>query len=165
MVVNSRNEILCVRELRRNFMPWKIPGGLSDLGEGIDTAVIREVLEETGNFQSVLAFRHTHNLQFGRSDLYFVCRLTPVEGKDKYGNVVIPEPVPEAGEIEKTAWLPFDEYKAMVKGQDGGTGHPVMQHVLRVFEAENDVQKVMIDSIVPGRKPSPVYMVKPNDNE
>ena len=35
VVVNSREEILCVRELRKNYMPWKVPGGLSELGESI----------------------------------------------------------------------------------------------------------------------------------
>jgi ADP-ribose pyrophosphatase YjhB (NUDIX family) len=48
IVVNSRDEILCVRELRRNFRPWKIPGGLADLGEQLNDAAIREVMEETG---------------------------------------------------------------------------------------------------------------------
>ena len=33
VVVNSRNEILVVKGLRRNYLPWKIPGGLADIGE------------------------------------------------------------------------------------------------------------------------------------
>jgi ADP-ribose pyrophosphatase YjhB (NUDIX family) len=69
-VVNSRNEILCVRELRSNYRKWKIPGGLAELGEQLDEAAIREVLEETGvpcSFMSVLGVRHTHGMQFGRS--------------------------------------------------------------------------------------------------
>jgi hypothetical protein len=47
VVVNSRDEILCVRELRKNYMPWKTPTGLSELGEQIDEAAVREVFEET----------------------------------------------------------------------------------------------------------------------
>ena len=36
VVLNSRNEILCVRELRNNYRPWKLPGGLAELGEQLD---------------------------------------------------------------------------------------------------------------------------------
>ena len=43
VVINSRDEILCVREQRRNYMPWKTPTGLTELGEHIDQAVEREV--------------------------------------------------------------------------------------------------------------------------
>lgn len=164
MVVNSRNEILCVRELRKNYFPWKVPGGLSELGEDIDEAAVREVLEETGvpcRFQSILAFRHTHNLQFGRSDLYFMCRLEPMEDTDEEGNAVIPEPVPEVEEIECAAWVPLQEFKDMVqgKGNDGKT-HPIMQHFLQVFEGDLDMEKTVVTSIVPGRRPSPIYYTK-----
>ena len=34
--------------------------------------------EETGistKYINTIAFRHTHNIQFGRSDFYFICRL------------------------------------------------------------------------------------------
>lgn len=43
VVVNSRNEILCVREKRRNYLPWKTPTGLTELGESLDMAAEREV--------------------------------------------------------------------------------------------------------------------------
>jgi len=102
IVVNSRDEILVVRELRKNYLPWKIPGGLAELGEHLDEAAIREIMEETGvptKFTSVLSVRHTHGMQFGRSDLYFVCRLEPVEEVDEDGTVRIPEPVADASEI------------------------------------------------------------------
>lgn len=163
MVVNSRNEILCVRELRKNYMPWKVPGGLSELGEEIDEAIVREVFEETGvpcRFVSILSFRHTHQLQFGRSDLYFMCRLEPVEEQDENGVAIIPEPVPEEGEIEDAAWVPFQEYKDMVNGANGGKPHPMMQQIVALFDRPNDIEKTVVNSIVPGRKPSPVYFTK-----
>jgi hypothetical protein len=50
VVVNSRDEILCVRELRKNYIPWKTPTGLSELGEQIDEAAVREVMEETVSY-------------------------------------------------------------------------------------------------------------------
>jgi hypothetical protein len=41
---NDDDELLVVREARNNYRPWKIPGGLAELGEHIDEAAIREVL-------------------------------------------------------------------------------------------------------------------------
>ena len=159
IVVNSKDEILCVRELRNNYRPWKIPGGLADLGEQLDAAAIREVMEETGiecRFKSVLGFRHTHGLQFGRSDLYFVCRLEPVERSDEDGNVVIPEPVAQVEEIAAASWVPLQEYKDMVN--EGENPHPLMQKMMSLHDLEeNDIQRTVVNSIVPGRKPSPIY--------
>jgi ADP-ribose pyrophosphatase YjhB (NUDIX family) len=166
MVVNSRNEVLCVRELRKNFMPWKIPGGLSELGESIAEAAVREVMEETGvptNFHSILSFRHTHGLANGRSDLYFVCRLDPLEEVDEKGNVIIPEPYAQACEIEATQWVPFTEYRSMVDGTDGGPGHPMMQNVMKVYDQGIRIQAKEVKSIVPGRKPNPMYIPVVND--
>jgi ADP-ribose pyrophosphatase YjhB (NUDIX family) len=157
MVVNSRNEILCVRELRKNYMPWKVPGGLSELGENIDEAIIREVMEETGiscKFLSVISFRHAHNLQFGRSDLYFMCRLEPIEEIDENGNAIIPKPIPQVGEIEKAEWIPLQDYKDMISGDNG---HPMMSHIVDIFEQSADIHRTVISSIVPGRRPAPIY--------
>lgn len=158
MVVNSRNEILCVRELRNNYRPWKLPGGLAELGEQLDEAAIREVKEETGidcRFKSVLSFRHTHGVQFGRSDLYFICRLEPIEVNRSSANEVdIPEPVAQSGEIAATAWVPLEDYRAMVNGENP---HPMMQRALELFDGKHDIHQTIVSSIVPGRKPSPIY--------
>lgn len=141
-------------------MPWKMPGGLAELGEQLDEAAVREVLEETGvpcRFLSVLCVRHSHGIQFGRSDLYFVCRLEPIEEVDEEGNVVIPKPVPQANEIESVAWVPLEEYKSMVNAPDG---HPMMKHIMQLYGQDgmdNDIQKTVVNSIIPGRNPSPIY--------
>jgi len=154
-------KILVVRELRGNFAKWKIPGGLSDVGEGLSQAACREVLEETGveceEGGTVLSFRHTHGSQFGRSDLYFVVRLKPKVDE----NGELPTPVPQAGEISEALWLPLSTFKESVS-PSSSTPHPVMQRVLQVMEqkggqGEGDIQMNMIESIVPGRNPSPVY--------
>lgn len=160
VVINAaKNEILCVREKRNNYRPWKMPGGLAELGEDLDTAVIREVYEETGikcRFLSVLAVRHTHGMQFGRSDLYFVCRLEPIPLNDE-GEV--PKPIPQPGEIEAAAWVPLNDYRDLVFSEDSKVGHPMMKQIMKVVEqsGKSDIHKTIVSSVVPGRRPSPVY--------
>jgi ADP-ribose pyrophosphatase YjhB (NUDIX family) len=154
--MNAKNELLCVRELHGSFSKWKLPGGLVDLGEDLDTAVQREVFEETGlktKFSSILSARHSHTGQFGRDDMFFICRVQleeSEEGKD---------PVAEASEIAESAWVPFEEYEKMVTDAEGGTRHPMMELICELARQgqEADMQKAMIGSIVPGRKASPIY--------
>jgi len=172
VVVNSRDEILCVRELRRNYFRWKTPTGISDLGERIDEAAEREVMEETGiraKFHSILGFRQTHGLAHGRSDLFFVCRLDPVEEVDEDGNVVIPDPIAQECEIAEVAWVPLAEYKAMIATGDSSvtaatptngqppTGHPMMEHVIEAFEAGRRIDSRVVTSVVPGRGPNHIF--------
>lgn len=148
--------VLCVREARRNYRPWKVPGGLAELGEGLEAAAVREVREETGvrtRFRSVLAVRHTHGAQFGRSDLYFVCELEPIP--DERGE--IPEPAPQEGEIAAARWLPADEYRAMVHGDEDDDGHPMMSLVIKALDSHSSMQRTIISSVVPGRGDSPLY--------
>jgi len=160
LVVNSRDEVLCVRELRTNYRPWKTPTGLADIGENIDAAAEREVLEETGirtKFHSVIGFRQTHGLAHGNSDLFFVCRLDPIEEQDAEGIPVIPEPVAQECEIENASWVPMSEYRAMCMGSDDQPGHPMMATVLASYEKGMRIDKQVIESVVPGRKANDMY--------
>lgn len=156
VVINSKDEILCVRELRKNYMPWKVPTGLSELGESITDAAVREVLEETGvptKFHSVLSFRHTHGMANGRSDLFFVCRLVPIEDDG-----VIPTPKPQECEIAEAMWLPLAEYRDMVDGANGEPGHPMMSFVMNnVIDKGTRIEHLDVNSVVPGRKSTPMY--------
>ncbi|XP_051474601.1 nucleoside diphosphate-linked moiety X motif 6 isoform X2 [Apus apus] len=77
----SNGKVLVVQDRNRTLNAWKFPGGLSNPGEDIDTAV-REVFEETGiksEFKSILSIRqqHKHPGAFGKSDMYIICRLEP----------------------------------------------------------------------------------------
>lgn len=89
-----------------------------------------------------------------RSDLYFVCRLQLIEDVDTDGNPVIPEPVPQENEISATSWVPYSEFRDMVTGENG---HPMISHVLHVSERGDTIDKKLINSIIPGRKASPIY--------
>ncbi|XP_062349656.1 nucleoside diphosphate-linked moiety X motif 6 [Cinclus cinclus] len=77
----STGKVLVVQDRNKTINAWKFPGGLSNPGEDIDTAV-REVFEETGiksEFKSILSIRqqHEHPGAFGKSDMYVICRMEP----------------------------------------------------------------------------------------
>jgi 8-oxo-dGTP pyrophosphatase MutT (NUDIX family) len=105
VVINDKNELLvvCERHRRTNQRYYKLPGGALQPGEHLVEAVLREVLEETGveaRFESLVCFRHWHGYRYGKSDIYFVCRLTPLSE----------EVTMQAEEIEECLWMPVDEY-------------------------------------------------------
>ena len=158
VVINSRDEILCIRELRKNYHPWKIPTGLADIGESIHDAAEREVLEETGitaSYHSILSFRHTHGMANGRSDLFFVCRLIPKED----GRGSVQTPVPQACEIAEAKWIPLSEYRDMVDGlTEESIGHPVMTFVMnQIFDKGLQINMKEVSSVIPGRRSTPLY--------
>jgi ADP-ribose pyrophosphatase YjhB (NUDIX family) len=162
VVINSRDEILCIRELRKNYMPYKIPTGLSERGESIAEAAEREVLEETGihvKFDSILCFRQTHGMAHDRSDIFFVCQLNPVEE-----NGSIPIPVPQACEIAEAKWLSLSEYSDMINGVVDGKGHPMMSFVMNnIFDKGHHIDVKDVKSLVPGRQPTPMYFPNKKD--
>lgn len=78
-VTNQSGQLLVIQE--RGASTYKLPGGHIELGEKIEDAVIREVYEETGvrcQFNCIVAMATTHPYQFGKSNIYYVCKLTPV---------------------------------------------------------------------------------------
>ena len=84
VVLNEDKELLvvCERYRRPGQAPfYKLPGGALQAGEHLVDAIVREVLEETGvetKFESLVCFRHWHGYRYGKSDIYFVCRLAPL---------------------------------------------------------------------------------------
>ncbi|XP_029021742.1 nucleoside diphosphate-linked moiety X motif 6 [Betta splendens] len=83
VVDESTGKVLVVQDRNKTKNAWKFPGGLSDPGENIGATAVREVLEETGvrsEFRSLLSIRqqHQHPNAFGMSDMYIICRLSPL---------------------------------------------------------------------------------------
>ncbi|XP_077433478.1 nucleoside diphosphate-linked moiety X motif 6 [Vanacampus margaritifer] len=83
VVDESNGKVLVVQDKNKTKNAWKFPGGLSDPGENIGVTAVREVLEETGvrsEFRSLLSIRQQHNHPgaFGVSDMYVICRLSPL---------------------------------------------------------------------------------------
>ncbi|XP_057449782.1 nudix hydrolase 8-like isoform X2 [Lotus japonicus] len=105
-VINDSNEVLVVQE--KHYPPtlhgiWKIPTGFILQSEEIYTGAIREVKEETGidtEFIEVIAFRHAHNVAFGKSDLFFICMLRSLSS----------EIIVDDLEIKAAKWMPLDEF-------------------------------------------------------
>ncbi len=105
VVINDRNELLVVCEKhRRSKTPsYKLPGGALRPTEHLEECVIREILEETGvqtRFNALVCFRHWHGYRYGKSDIYFVCRLTPLSH----------ELSRQEEEIEECRWMPVHDY-------------------------------------------------------
>ena len=105
VVVNHRQELLvvCERHRRTSRPYYKLPGGALHPGEHLVDAVLREVLEETGvraRFEALVCFRHWHGYRYGKSDIYFVCRLSPLSQ----------DVTMQAEEIEECFWMPLADY-------------------------------------------------------
>ncbi len=107
-MLNDRRELLVVNEVHRRDKShpyWKLPGGALHPGEHLADAVVREVWEETGvraKFEALVCFRHWHGYRWNKSDIYFICRLSPIS------EVIIIQ----QDEIEESRWMPVDEYLA-----------------------------------------------------
>lgn len=105
VVLHDQDTLLVVCERFRRGRPpyYKLPGGALHQGEHIETAVVREVKEETGieaRFVSLACFRHWHGYRYGKSDIYFVCRL----------DALTYEITRQQEEIEECFWMPVEEF-------------------------------------------------------
>jgi len=106
VVINERQELLVVwerahRQGGRKY--YKLPGGALHQGEHIVDCVRREVLEETGietRFESLVCFRHWHGYRYDKSDIYFVCRLSPLNHEISL----------DQDEIAECLWMPVQAY-------------------------------------------------------
>jgi ADP-ribose pyrophosphatase YjhB (NUDIX family) len=107
------DEILVVKErVGPGAGSWKLPGGYANLGEDLGAAAVREVWEETGvaaEFREVVALRHSHGAQWGRSDVYAVCRLRAPRGAGG------PPAVTPDAEVADARWMRVDEFRKQNK--------------------------------------------------
>ena len=78
------------------------------------------------------------------------------------GNVVIPDPIHQECELADAKWIPLPEYRSMIEGEDGHPGHPMMKEVMKIFDEGRFISQREIQSVIPGRRPSPIY--QPNSS-
>ena len=106
VVINEDSEILVVSEKYRlgsRGPSYKLPGGALTEGEHLASAAVREVEEETGiktEFEAIVCFRHWHGYRYGKSDIYFVARLSPLDS-----DITMQEE-----EIAECLWMPVDQF-------------------------------------------------------
>ncbi|KAL3273828.1 hypothetical protein HHI36_015255 [Cryptolaemus montrouzieri] len=103
VVVNDKSQVLVVKEKYATRTAWKLPGGYVEPGENLIDAVVREVMEETNictEFQSVIAFRHTHGRVYNCSDIYVVFSLKPTSKEISKSNQ----------EISECIWMDIEQY-------------------------------------------------------
>jgi 8-oxo-dGTP pyrophosphatase MutT (NUDIX family) len=112
-------------------------------GEEFADAAAREVWEETGvraEFQEILTVRHSHNVQFGRSDIYVICRLKALSQEIKVDS-----------EIDDAKWMPVDEFKANNK-------HLMLGKVCDIVSSgQRGLKEETMKSAIPGRDPFKLY--------
>ncbi|MCB9158016.1 MAG: NUDIX domain-containing protein [Caldilineaceae bacterium] len=108
VVLNEKRDLLVVSERFRRDKSrpyWKLPGGALHPGEHLADGVLREVYEETGvraKFDALVCFRHWHGYRYGKSDIYFICRLRPLSQEIDM----------DTFEIDACQWMPVEEYLA-----------------------------------------------------
>lgn len=114
----TTGKILVVQEQRGPAAAvklWKVPTGLSDPGEDVVDAAVREVKEETGLecvFDRIITIRQSHGGVYNQSDLYFVCllRLAPkyTEMLSKGEEIQLDA---QEEEIANISWMDVKDYQ------------------------------------------------------
>ncbi len=103
VVLTEEGKLLVIQEQHHKKKHYKLPGGALDPGEHLADAAVREVFEETGirsEFVSMHCFRHWHGYRYGKSDIYFVCRMKPLT------TAITIDPI----EISESIWMPVEDY-------------------------------------------------------
>ena len=148
------SKLLVVKE-KSKIGGWKLPGGYANLGEDIGIAAAREIMEETGihsMFQSVLTLRHSHNIQFGRSDMYVICRMSLDSNSSNSSGGKEAPTITIDSEIEDAKWISLQEFRQ-------ATSHPMLRAVtdLLLNNQQQGLKETTMPSLVPGRKEFKLY--------
>jgi ADP-ribose pyrophosphatase YjhB (NUDIX family) len=108
IIMNDKNEILMIDRLKKPF-GWACPAGHLDEGEDPETAVIREVQEETG-----LTVDFVYDIGLTLQEVLKMPQETCSRGVDlhlwtvyqveAYGELIF-----KADEVKEIKWIPIDE--------------------------------------------------------
>ena len=104
-VVVTDGKILVIQEqIKSHRTIYKLPGGMVELSSSLEKSVVREVYEETGiktKLEKMVGVLNTHPYRFGKSNCYFVFKLTPLNFDI---NII------DKDEIAQALWLDLDEF-------------------------------------------------------
>jgi 8-oxo-dGTP diphosphatase len=106
LVFNNKGEVLLLRRSgtsKTNPGRWELPGGKMDAGEAFDTALAREVLEETG---LVVNIHHAAGTAEQQVPAWHVIHIV-MTGTLESGNVRVSD---EHGEFR---WVPIEKMRDM----------------------------------------------------
>ncbi|MGH8428651.1 MAG: NUDIX domain-containing protein [Gammaproteobacteria bacterium] len=140
VVLSKQREVLTVLErndAKKRPDYWKLPGGMLEPGEHVAAGAVREIREETAvetRFDGILGMRHHHRGQFGTSNLYIVCRLTPLAGK-----ILV-----DGTELADARWMPVEDFLA-----NPGVG-PLSRRAVETALAATPLQNVTLPDYMDG---------------
>jgi 8-oxo-dGTP diphosphatase len=102
VVLNASDEILLVRHRFRETSNWELPGGLVARGEQLETALRRELKEETGYSICVLSLASAAICTPLHLDACFVARIVA-------GHMMI-----DTDEVVEARFFPYEELSAVL---------------------------------------------------
>ena len=90
IIFDDKNRILLVKLTYQRYHPWGLPGGGLEYNETAESAVVREVWEETGLVVEIEKFFLNKTFPPDKFAMYYLCRITdgvfqPSDEVSEYG--------------------------------------------------------------------------------